>query len=143
MVGRLTGGAIHYKYKYPINKKFAIALTVYTSIAILEAFQLYFPIPLMMVSFFVIGIMGVTSFNIRISATQSYVPDDKRGRFNGTFQMIVSAGSIVGQLMAGVLGEVFPERQIITMFMVINFIAVILIMYRKRDHVKKIYNRRV
>ncbi len=143
VVGRLTGGAIHYKYKYPINKKFAIALTVYTSIAILEAFQLYFPIPLMMVSFFVIGIMGVTSFNIRISATQSYVPDDKRGRFNGTFQMIVSAGSIVGQLMAGVLGEVFPERQIITMFMVINFIAVILIMYRKRDHVKKIYNRRV
>ena len=143
VVGRLTGGAIHYKYKYPINKKFAIALTVYSSIAILEAFQLYFPIPLMMLSFFIIGIMGVTSFNIRISATQSYVPDDKRGRFNGTFQMIVSAGSIVGQLMAGVLGEIFPERQIITVFMAINFIAVILIMYRKRDYVKKIYNRRV
>ncbi len=143
VLGRLTGGAIHYKYKYPINKKFAIALTVYSSIAILEAFQLYFPIPLMMVSFFIIGIMGVTSFNIRISATQSYVPDDKRGRFNGTFQMIVSAGSIVGQLMAGVLGEIYPERQIITFFMIINFIAVILIMYRKRDHVKKIYNRRV
>lgn len=143
VLGRLTGGAIHYKYKYPTNKKFAIAITVYSTIAILEAFQLYFPIPLMIISFFIIGIMGVTSFNIRISATQSYVPDAKRGRFNGTFQMIVSAGSIVGQLTAGVLGEVFPERQIITGFMVINFLAVIFIMYRKRDHVKKIYNRRV
>lgn len=143
VLGRLTGGFIHYKYHYPVEKKFLIALVVYTSISILEAFQLYFPVPLMMLSFFTIGIMGVTSFNIRISATQSYVPDDKRGRFNGTFQMIVSAGSILGQLLAGFMGEVFPERNAITLFMSINLLAIIFIMYNKREHVKKIYNRRV
>lgn len=143
VLGRLAGGFIHYKYRYPVEKKFLIAIVVYTTISVLEAFHLYFPVPLMMLSFFVIGIMGVTSFNIRISATQSYVPDDKRGRFNGTFQMIVSAGSILGQLLAGVLGEVIPERNAITMFMFINLIAIIFIMYNKREHVKKIYNRRV
>jgi len=143
VLGRLTGGFIHYKYKYPVDKKFIIALAVYTSITFLEAFNLYFPVPLMMLSFFVIGIMGVTSFNIRISATQSYVPDLKRGRFNGTFQMIVSAGNIMGQLLAGVLGEIYQERHIIMMFMAINLLAVVFIMYNKREHVKKIYNRRV
>lgn len=143
VLGRLIGGAIHYKYKYPIDKKFTIAIFVYISISLLEGFQLYFPIPLMIISFFLIGIMGVTSFNIRISATQSYVPDNKRGRFNGTFQMIVSAGNILGQLSAGILGEFIPERQIITFFMTLNILAAILIMYRKREPVKKIYNRSV
>lgn len=143
VLGRLIGGMIHYKYHYPVPKKFLIAIIVYTSIAFLEAFQLYFPVVLMAASFFVIGIMGVTSFNIRISATQSYVPDDKRGRFNGTFQMIVSAGNILGQLLAGFLGEIYPERHVIIGLMSINILAIYFIMYRKREHVKKIYNRRV
>jgi DHA3 family macrolide efflux protein-like MFS transporter len=143
VVGRLIGGLIHYKYRYPVPKKFLIAIWVYTIIAFLEAFQLYFPVVLMAASFFLIGIMGVTSFNIRISATQSYVPDDKRGRFNGTFQMIVSAGNILGQLLAGFLGDLYKERHIILGFMFINILAIYFIMYRKRDHVKKIYNRRV
>lgn len=141
--GRLIGGAIHYKYKYPVDKKFTIALFVYISISFLEGAQLYLPITLMAVSFFLVGIMGVTSFNIRISATQSYVPDNKRGRFNGTFQMIVSAGNILGQLSAGVLGEFLPERPIIVFFMFLNVLAAIFIMYKKRNHVKKIYNRAV
>lgn len=141
--GRLMGGFIHYKFRYPVGKKFIIALTVYTTITLLEAFQLYFPLPLMVLSFFIIGIMGVTSFNIRISATQSYVPDEKRGRFNGSFQMICAAGGIVGQLLSGVLGEVMPERQIIMIFMALNLLAIIFIMYPGREHVKRIYNRRV
>lgn len=143
VLGRLIGGMIHYKYHYPVPKKFLIAITVYSSISLLEAFQLYFPVVLMAASFFLIGIMGVTSFNIRISATQSYVPDEKRGRFNGTFQMIVSAGNILGQLLAGFLGEFYQERHIIIGLMTINMLAVYFIMYRKREHVKKIYNRRV
>jgi len=143
VLGRLIGGLIHYKYKYPVPKKFLIAISVYTSIAFLETFQLYFPVVLMALSFFLIGIMGVTSFNIRISATQSYVPDEKRGRFNGTFQMMVSAGNIIGQLAAGVFGELYHERHVIMGFMAINLLAIYFIMYRKRHHVKKIYNRRV
>lgn len=141
--GRLIGGFIHYKFKYPVKKKFIIALCVYLSIAILESFQLFLPVPLMILSFFTIGIMGVTSYNIRISSTQSYVPDCNRGRFNGIFQMICVAGSIAGQLVAGSLAEFISERSIIVIFMSINILAVIFVMYRGRNHVKAIYNRKV
>lgn len=141
--GRLIGGTIHYKFKYPTNKKFAIALFVYAAVNILEGSQYYFPIPLMAISFFMVGILSVTSFNIRISATQSYLPDEIRGRFNGVFQMLCSTGGIIGQLLAGGLGEFIPERTIISVFMFINLLGVFFIMYRGREHVKKIYNRAV
>ena len=141
--GRLIGGAIHYKFKYPVAKKFAIALFVYTIITVLESTQYFLPIPLMAVSFFFVGALSVTSFNIRISATQSYIPDEIRGRFNGVFQMLCTTGSIIGQLIAGGLGEVMPERIIIIMFMFLNLLGVIFVMYRGREHVKKIYNRAV
>ena len=35
-----------------------------------------------------VGVLGVTSYTIRISATQSYVPHEKKGRFNGAFNML-------------------------------------------------------
>lgn len=141
VLGRLIGGVIHYFFKYPVAKKFTIALCVYTIITLLESVQLYFPFILMIVSFFLIGILGVTSFNIRISATQSYLPDEKRGRFNGAFQMLCTAGSIIGQLMAGLFAEKISERHIIIVFMFINLIAIVFVMYRGRSHVKRIYNR--
>jgi len=143
VIGRLIGGIIHYKFKYPTDKKFTIALFVYTVICVLEGTQLYLPVIIMMIFSFTTGILGVTSFNIRISATQSYLPDNKRGRFNGIFQMLCTAGSIVGQLICGGLGEVMPERTIILMLMIVNLFAVVLIMYRGREHVKKIYNRNI
>ncbi|HBL83697.1 MAG: hypothetical protein A2Y17_08845 [Clostridiales bacterium GWF2_38_85] len=141
VLGRLIGGVIHYQYKYPIEKKFNIALFVYTTISIIEAFTLYLPVWVMMINFFIVGILGVTSFNIRISATQAYVPDSKRGRFNGTFQMFMSFGAILGQLAAGSLGEFVPERIVIMAFMGINMLAVYFVMYKGRKHVKVIYNR--
>lgn len=143
VIGRLIGGAIHYKFKYPIDKKFSIALFVYAVICVLEGSQYYFPIHLMAISFFLVGILGVTSFNIRISATQSYLPDEIRGRYNGVFQMLCTTGGIVGQLIAGGLGEFMPERVIIMILMSMNLLGVFLVMYRGKEHVKKIYNRAV
>jgi MFS family permease len=143
VIGRLIGGAIHYWFKYPVAKKFLIALCVYTTITVLEAVDLYLPLYLMMISMFIEGIMGVTSFNIRISSTQSYVPDTKRGRFNGAFQMLCTVGTIIGQLLSGALAEVFDERLIIIGFMTVNMFAVVFVMYKGREHVKKIYNVQV
>ncbi len=141
--GRLMGGLIHYKFKYPTDKKFTIALFVYATVAIIEGAQYYLIVPIMCFCSFMIGILSVTSFNIRISATQSYLPDEMRGRFNGVFQMLCSTGGIIGQLIAGGLGEFLPERIIISALMFINLLGVFFIMYRGRDHVKKIYNRAV
>lgn len=143
VIGRLIGGIIHYKFKYPVNMKFAIAISVYLLIAIIEGVQLFFPISIMMICFFATGIMGVTSYNIRISATQSYIPDDKRGRFNGIFNMICAAGGILGQLLAGGMAEFISERSVTVVFSIFNVLAVVFVMYRGREHVKKIYNRMV
>lgn len=141
MVGRLLGGAIHYKIHYPTQKKFAIALTVYITLSLVEGFLLYLPLGMMMVFCFAEGILGVTSYNIRISATQSYVPDERKGRFNGIFQMATTLGLLAGQFLSGLLTVFIPERAVVSGFMALNFIAAVALMGGNRKYVKQIYNR--
>ncbi len=141
VLGRLIGGMVHYKFKYPTNKKFAIALLVYIVSSVIEGSYLFMPVILMMLVNFISGMLCVTSYNIRISSTQNYVPNELRGRFNGTFQMIFTLGGILGQLTAGVLGEFLPIRPVILIFNMLCIAAAISIMYRGRRHVKLIYNR--
>ena len=143
LAGRFFGGIIHYKFKYPADKKFKIAIFVYFCCALADGFKLWLPVPLMFVVFFLVGIISVTSYNIRIYATQSYVPDTVRGRFNGTFQMITTLGTLIGQITAGSLGEILPERTILIGMMCVNIIAITLIMFRNREDVKPLYNRDV
>ncbi|MDO5337343.1 MAG: MFS transporter [Eubacteriales bacterium] len=140
-VGRMIGGAIHYKIKYPTDKKFAIAMFVYACISIIDGTVLYMPFAIMAVMCFAEGILGVTSYNIRISATQSYVPDGKKGRFNGIFQMTNMAGLLLGQFLSGVLSELVSERTVVSAFMVLNLLAAIAIIGRNKKYVEKIYNR--
>lgn len=141
VVGRFVGGLVHYKVKISAEKKFAIAFCVYLTIAALDGVVLYLPVPVMAAVFFVYGLLGVTSYNIRIAATQSYIPDTKRARFNGTFQMFNSLGSIGGSLTAGALAEVFPERGIILGLAAVSVAAAYLLVFRNRKPVAAIFNR--
>ena len=141
--GRFLGGLAHYRFRYPTEKKFAIALTVYITLSFLDMTVLFLPVPLMALAMLVMGMLAVTSYNIRISATQDYVPDCKRARFNSTFLVVTTAGSVIGQLAAGALAEWFPERGIIIGFMVINLLGAALLMGRGAEQVKPIYNRQV
>ena len=139
-VGRAIGGGLHYKLHLPKEKKFAIALTVYIMINLLGGTYLYTPIPAMMVMCFLTGILGVTSYNIRISGTQRYVPHEKKGRFNGAFGTIETVGIIAGQLIAGVLAEFLPFRGIISGFMGLALLAAVVVIGGSREAVSKIYN---
>ena len=65
VAGRFLGGLIHYRVKFPTEKKFAIAFTVYLVVTVLEGTLMYLPIPLMAAAFFFYGLLGVTSYNIR------------------------------------------------------------------------------
>lgn len=143
VAGRLVGGVVHYKVKLPVEKKFAIALTVYIVIAVLDGVTLWLPIPLMALSFLLTGLLSVTSYNIRIAATQTYIPDGKRARFNGTFQMLCSMGSIAGSLTAGGLAEIMPERWAVMLLAAVGLAGVFVFMFRGRRHVAAIYNREV
>lgn len=141
--GRVAGGFIHYKIKLPTEKKFAIAMTIYTLINLIDGVILFLPIPVMAVVFFLYGVLGVTSYNIRIAATQSYLPDGKRARFNGSFQMLTSLGSLCGTLTAGVLAEHLPERAVIALFSAVGLAAAWLFIFRRRREVAALYNREV
>ncbi len=141
VIGRFVGGAIHYRFKYPVDKKFAIALMVYVVISVLQGSFLYFPLTVMRVCCFMMGILGVTSYNIRISATQSYVPDERKGRFNGIFNMMVTVGMLLGQFGSGVLTTFLPQRLVLSIFLAVNMVGAIIIMGGNRRHVKPIYNR--
>ncbi|MBD5098601.1 MAG: MFS transporter [Clostridiales bacterium] len=143
VAGRFLGGLIHYKVKFPTEKKFTIAIVVYLVVDVLEGTVLYMPIPAMAAAFFFYGLLGMTSYNIRIAATQSYIPDTKRARFNGTFQMLTSLGGVTGTLLAGSLAEIMPERRVCLLLSGMTFFAVWLFMFRGRKAVAAIYNREV
>ncbi|MDE6260655.1 MAG: MFS transporter [Oscillospiraceae bacterium] len=143
VAGRFLGGLIHYKVKFPTEKKFTIAIVVYLVVDVLEGTVLYMPIPAMAAAFFFYGLLGMTSYNIRIASTQSYIPDTKRARFNGTFQMLTSLGGVTGTLLAGSLAEIMPERRVCLLLSGMTFFAVWLFMFRGRKAVAAIYNREV
>jgi MFS family permease len=90
---------------------------------------------------FMDGILGVTSYTIRISATQSYVPDEKKGRFNGFFNMLFSGGCLVGQLMAGVLTLFMTERMSVFATCMLAVAAAIVLIGGNKKYIAPIYNR--
>ena len=139
-LARAIGGGIHYRVKLPPRHKFAIALGVYVATSLIEASYLFFPIPAMMALCFATGILGVTSYTIRISSTQKYVPDDKKGRFNGAFNTLNMIGMMVGQLLAGALAEGLPMRGILAAAMGINALAAVVFIGGRRREVSAIYN---
>lgn len=142
-LGRILGGFMHYKIIIPKEKKFQIAIIVYTSISLLDCIFFFAPYKLMLVIYLVYGALGVTSFNIRTSATQSYVPNEKRGRFNGIFAVITMIGMVIGKLIGGIAGEVFYIPYIIVGTSILNLLAVYFIVYKDKKHVKLLYNRDV
>ena len=143
VAGRFLGGLVQYKLRIPRERRFLVAFFVYVTTSLLSGTLLFLPVPLMAVWFFLEGVLGVTSYTIRSVATQSYVPDNRRARFNGIFQMITFIGSVVGSLVIGVLGELLPERGIIAAASLLLLGAACLFIWRGREHVEKIYNRDV
>jgi len=139
-IGRLIGGSVHYFYRYPAQKKYNIALFVYVAISIVDGAYLFFPFWAMLIFMLFEGMLGVTSYNIRISGTQNYLPDTMRGRFNGLFQMLSILGTIGGQLIAGAIGDLFDIRLVVAVCMAIFGLSVFVFITPNREEVKKIYN---
>ncbi|MBQ4046202.1 MAG: hypothetical protein II627_07090, partial [Lachnospiraceae bacterium] len=141
LAGRGIGASFHYRHKIPVRYKYTIALTVYILISALEGCFLFMPIPVMMIFMFLTGLGGITSFTIRISATQSYVPDEKKGRFNGAFNMLNTAGALLGEMAAGLMTLVLEERLVLAAAMGICIVAAIVFIGGGRKEVSRIYNR--
>ncbi len=141
LVGRAVGGMIHYRTNIPSKHRYRVALTVYIVISVCEGVYLFTPIPAMMILCFIIGIGGITSYTIRVSATQSYVPDERKGRFNGAFNMLSTSGALLGEVMSGVLTVFMPERTVLLSVMLLCALAAVVFIGGGREHVSYIYNR--
>ncbi len=140
-VGRLIGGVIQYKVKMRADKKYTIAYVVYIVTNIITMLLFHLPMWLMIVFMLIEGTMSVTSYNIRISATQNYVPDNKRGRFNGTFLFFNMLGSVLGQLIAGLIGDSgLSVPWIITVAFAFNLLCVFIFIIPNKKYIAPIYN---
>ena len=139
-LARAIGGMLHYRFSLPVDKKYSIAFFVYLSISVLEGIYLVLPGPLMVLCCTLSGLLGVTSYNIRISATQRYVPDGKKGRFNGTFNTLTMIGMISGEFIAGLLSIRIPIRAIIVVFQTVCIVAALIFIGGRKNDVSKVYN---
>ena len=139
-LGRAVGGGIHYKIKLPAKHKYMIAMCIYIIVNIADGTFMFWPIPVAMGVCLVNGLCGVTSYTIRISSTQAYVPDDKKGRFNGAFLILVTSGMLVGELLAGALGEVMDPRFVQLTLCGINLLMAFVLIGGNHKEVAKIYN---
>ena len=83
---------------------------------------------------------GITSYTIRISSTQNYVPDEMKGRFNGAFLILSTAGALIAELVAGLLSEIMDARFVVLIFNLIAVVAAIIIIGGNRKKVAEIYN---
>ena len=141
LAGRAVGGMIHYRVSIPSKYRYRTALAVYIIISVCEGVYLFFSIPAMMLLCFIVGIGGITSYTIRISATQSYVPDEKKGRFNGAFNMLSTVGALMGEFAAGILTVFMSGRFILMAAMLLCALAAIVFIGGGRKYVAAIYNR--
>lgn len=140
VLGRAIGGLLHYKWKLPARRKFAIALGGYITISAIEGAYLYTPLWVMRLLCFLAGIGGVTSYTIRVSSTQAYVPNELRGRFNGAFLMVTTAGSLLGELLGGAAVTVMPMRAALSLFMSLVVLAALVFICGGRKYIQPIYN---
>ncbi len=139
-VGRAIGGMLHYRIKLPVKYKFTIALLVYIFLGLIDGTYMFMPIETARILCFISGMGGITSYTIRSSSTQNYVPDEMKGRFNGAFLILSTAGALVAELVAGLLSEIMDARFVVLIFNLIAVVAAIIIIGGNRKKVAKIYN---
>ncbi|WP_026652550.1 MFS transporter [Butyrivibrio proteoclasticus] len=140
-VGRGVTGLFHYMFKIPEKYKFRIAIAVYVIIGLFEGMYLFVPFQFAMFLAFIVGVGGVTSYTIRISSTQSYVPDEKKGRFNGAFQVLSTTGTLIAELAAGAMTVAMSGRAVLFLFEMLSVIAAVVVIGGNKRFVEKIYNR--
>lgn len=142
-IGRLVGSAVHYLFKIPEEKRYALTVRVYMLYDFCDGVMLFLSYPLMLAVRFLCGFLGSQTAAIRAAAVQNYLPSDIRARVNGLFSVMVSVGMLLVQLGAGALGEVLPYSVVALLFAAFTLSMVLLLIVRNRRHVEPVYNRRV
>lgn len=141
-IGRTVGGLVHYKFEIPPEKRFSLAYLVYVTYSIMDTVLLWLGFPLMLVNRGVCGFLGINSATLRASSVQNYLPDNMRAKVNAVFNMLYALVPTLLTLAVGALGEVMDYRLCVTLVSAAGLLPCYLIMWRGREDVKKVYNRK-
>ena len=141
-IGRTIGGAVHYKFEIPPEKRFSIAYFVYITYSVMDTVLLWMGFPLMLANRAVCGFLGINSATLRESSVQNYLPDHMRSKINAVFKVLYTLVPTVLTLGVGALGEVMDYRVCVTVVSAVGIVPCYWIMWRGREDVKKIYNRK-
>lgn len=142
-IGRLVGSAVHYLFKIPKEKRYALTVRVYMIYELCDGLMLFLSYPLMLAARFLCGFLGSQTAAIRSAAVQNYLPADMRARVNGLFSVLVSIGMMLVQLAMGALGEIMPYRVAALLLTAFSFVMIFLLITRNRQHVEPVYNIQV
>lgn len=140
-IGRTVGGAVHYKFGIPPEKRFSLAYLVYVTYQLMDAALLWLGFPLMLVNRAFVGFLGVNSATLRESSVQNYLPDGVRAKLNAISNALMSLVPMALTVIGGALGEVLDYRVCVTLLSLCGLLPCWLIMWRGREDVKKVYNR--
>ncbi len=141
-VGRTIGGLVHYNFEIKPNRRFSFAYMVYQTYSVMDGILLWLGYPLMLANRAVCGFLGINSATLRESSVQNYIPDDKRAKLNGFSNAIMSLTVMVCCTVIGALGEVVDYRVGISLVSMVQMTLCYLIVFRGREDVKGIYNRK-
>lgn len=138
--GYMVGGLLHYFIKIPSKKRFTIAIAVYVVFSLIDGAFLFMPFALMCVSRFLLGLLGMNSANIRLSAVQNHVPNTYRAKLNA-FAAVMGAGfGMLGQLVAGAVGELAPYWTVQVGMNAVYLLSVFVFILPRKNKVRELYN---
>ena len=141
-IGRSIGGLVHYKFEIPPEKRFSLAYLVYVTYNIMDTVLLWLGFPLMLLNRGICGFLGINSATLRASSVQNYLPDNMRAKVNAVFNMLYALVPTLLTLAVGALGEMMDYRLCVTLVSAAGLLPCYLIMWRGREDVKKVYNRK-
>lgn len=141
-IGRTIGGLVHYKFEIPPEKRFSLAYLVYVTYNLMDTVLLWLGFPLMLVNRGICGFLGINSATLRESSVQNYLPDNMRAKINAVFNALYALVPTILTLAVGALGEVMDYRLCVTLVSAAGLLPCYLIMWRGREDVKKVYNRK-
>ena len=138
--GYMFGGFFHYLVTIPDNKRYLVAVIVYFVFSILDGLFFFYPLLVMFGVKFILGFAGMNSANIRTSAVQHRLDNQNRAKINAMFGVSFTLFEVLGQLVAGALGEFFPIKWIHLAFNVLYFAGILVIVLPPKHKIKEMYN---
>lgn len=135
MIGRVAGGTFQYTKEIPVKKRYAFTKFVYLFYDAVDCVLLFLPYPLMLAGRFLCGSLGISSATIRETAVQCYLEPQMRARVNAFFNVAISVGGVVFQLLAGALGQIMSYRLAVLLLGLVTLVSMfVLIVIPAKDN---------